>query len=185
MADWKTDLKKAYRSSAKWAVRDSNKTYDKTISDTGRDALSRGLGRSSFTTQTLANLETDKNEAGNRIKSEFEKAFLDAANQRELEEKKLALEQQKLDFQMAMSGGGGGGYGGSNGSRNNNNNNNNNNNSNYDPTGMFARNLGYNIGTWFLNGANNVANGTLTPVASTPYGNRDRNNFAFSGDIKR
>lgn len=124
MADWKKELQDAYRSSAKWAVKDSNKTFDKTISDTGRDALTRGLGRSSYTTQTLANLQTDKNEAGNRIKSEFELEFLKAKQQRELEEEQRELERQKLeeekrqfDLQMEMNaaasaGGGGGGRGG-------------------------------------------------------------------------
>lgn len=111
MADWKTDLKKAYRSSAKWAVKDSNKTFDKTISDTGRDALTRGLGRSSYTTQTLANLETDKNEAGNRIRSEFELEFQKALQQREMEEARLAEEKRQFDLQMAASAGGGGGGG--------------------------------------------------------------------------
>ena len=112
MADWRKDLEKAYQKGAKWAVKDSNKTYDKTISDTGRDALTRGLGRSSYTTQTLANLQTDKNEAGNRIRSEFELEYLKELQQRELEEEKLAEQKRQFDLQMAMSGGGGGGGGG-------------------------------------------------------------------------
>ena len=122
MADWRKDLEKAYQKGANWAVKDSNKTFDKTISDTGRDALTRGLGRSSYTTQTLANLQTDKNEAGNRIKSEFELEFLKAKQQRELEEEQRELERQKLeeekrqfDLQMAANAaatGGGGGYSG-------------------------------------------------------------------------
>lgn len=118
MADWKTDLQKAYRSSAKWAVKDSNKTFDKTISDTGRDALTRGLGRSSYTTQTLANLQTDKNEAGNRIRSEFELEYLKELQQRELEEAKLAEQKRQFDLQMAASAGGGGGGRGGRGGNN-------------------------------------------------------------------
>lgn len=120
MADWRKDLEKAYQKGAKWAVKDSNKTFDKTISDTGRDALTRGLGRSSYTTQTLANLQTDKNEAGNRIRSEFELEYLKELQQRELEEAKLAEQKRQFDLQMAMSGAGGGGGGGRGGRGGNN-----------------------------------------------------------------
>lgn len=184
MADWKTDLQKAYRSSAKWAVKDSNKTFDKTISDTGRDALTRGLGRSSYTTQTLANLQTDKNEAGNRIRSEFELEYLKELQQRELEEEKLAEQKRQFDLQMGLTGGGGGGgYGGRGGS--NGGNGNPGNNSDYDPTGMFTRNAGYNIGSWFLNGVNNVGNNVPKPVAGTPFGNINNHDIRFSGDTRR
>lgn len=139
--NWKKELQDAYRQSAKWAVKDSNKTFDKTISDTSMDALSRGMGRSSYTTQTLANLRTDKGEAGNRINSDFEFEYQKALRQRENEEEqrklererleqeakqeaeRLKLEQQKLDEQRrqfdaqmaasaAASAGGGGGYSG-------------------------------------------------------------------------
>ena len=124
MADWRKDLEKAYQKGANWAVKDSNKTFDKTISDTGRDALSRGLGRSSYTTQTLANLQTDKNEAGNRIRSEFELEYLKELQQRELEEEKLAEQKRQFDLQMAASAGGGGGGSSRNPGNNNPGNNN-------------------------------------------------------------
>lgn len=96
-SNWKKELQDAYRQSAKWAVKDSNKTFDKTISDTSMDALSRGMGRSSHTTQTLANLRTDKGEAGNRINSEFEFEFQKALRQRENEEEQRKLERERLE----------------------------------------------------------------------------------------
>lgn len=125
MADWKKELKDAYDKSAAEKVNESNQSFRKEMAQANANALSKGMGRSSYAAQTVANLGTDMEEAGNRIRTDFDLEYLKALQQREMEEAQLELERQKLaeqkrqfDLQMSASaaGGGGGGYGGYSGS---------------------------------------------------------------------
>ena len=51
-------------------IKKSNEDYDNAISETDRQAQSRGMGRSSYNNQTMANLRDKKVEAANDIRSE-------------------------------------------------------------------------------------------------------------------
>lgn len=132
MADWKTELKDAYDKSADEKVKESDAAYQKKIAQVLGDALSRGLGRSSYATATQANLMDDMSEAGNQIRTDFRLEYLKALQQREQEETQMELEKERLaeqkrqfDLKLALEkeaaaaasyGSGGGGYGRSSGS---------------------------------------------------------------------
>ena len=115
MADWKTDLKKAYDESANEKVKESDAAYKKKSAQVLGDALSRGLGRSSYLTATQANLMDDMNEAGNQIRTDFRLEYLKMLQQREMEEAQLA--EQRREFDLRYGGLGDGGYGGGYGGR--------------------------------------------------------------------
>lgn len=126
MADWKKELKGAYDKSAAEKVNESNQSFRKEMAQAMASGIAKGMGRSSYAAQTVANLETDMEEAGNRIRTDFSLEYLKALREREMQEQQLELERQKLaeqkrqfDLQMsanAAGGGyGGGGYGGNRG----------------------------------------------------------------------
>ena len=71
MADWREELKNAYDKSADEKVKQSDAVYQKKMAQVLGDALSRGLGRSSYAAATQANLLNDMNEAGNQIRTDF------------------------------------------------------------------------------------------------------------------
>lgn len=130
MADWKTELKDAYDKSADEKVKESDAVYQKKMAQVLGDALSRGLGRSSYATATQANLMDDMSEAGNQIRTDFRLEYLKALQQREQEETQMELEKERLaeqkrqfDLKLALekeaaaaASYGSGGYGRSSGS---------------------------------------------------------------------
>ena len=113
MADWREELKNAYDKSADEKVKQSDAVYQKKMAQVLGDALSRGLGRSSYAAATQANLLNDMNEAGNQIRTHFRLEYLKALQQRELEDAQLAENRRQFDLKLAASAGDGGGYGGS------------------------------------------------------------------------
>lgn len=112
MADWREELKNAYDKSADEKVKQSDAVYQKKMAQVLGDALSRGLGRSSYAAATQANLLNDMNEAGNQIRTDFRLEYLKALQQRELEDAQLAENRRQFDLKLAASAGDGGGYGG-------------------------------------------------------------------------
>lgn len=84
----------------------SDKSYDKTISQTDNAMLNRGMQRSSYSQQVLANLAKEKIEAAGDIESEKIAAYNTGVNQLEQQEreqqnweKNYALQQESLQHQ--------------------------------------------------------------------------------------
>lgn len=101
MADWREELKNAYDKSADEKVKQSDAVYQKKMAQVLGDALSRGLGRSSYAAATQANLLNDMNEAGNQIRTDFRLEYLKALQQRELEDAQLAENRRQFDLKLA------------------------------------------------------------------------------------
>ena len=88
----------------------SNQSYDRSISQTDNAMLSRGMQRSSYSQQVLANMAKQKIEAAGDIESEKIAAYNTGVNQLEQQEreqqnweKNYALQQENLAQQKADS----------------------------------------------------------------------------------
>lgn len=88
----------------------SDEAYDKAFSQQDRHALSRGMQRSSYNAQTLANLQNQKVEAANDIESEKIADYENRLNEMERQEKadeqwerQFAEGQRQFEEQMAFS----------------------------------------------------------------------------------
>jgi hypothetical protein len=88
----------------------SNQSYDRSISQTDNAMLSRGMQRSSYSQQVLANMAKQKIEAAGDIESEKIAAYNTGVNQLEQQEreqqnweKNYALQQESLAQQRADS----------------------------------------------------------------------------------
>ena len=88
----------------------SNKSYDKSISQTDNAMLGRGMQRSSYAQQVLANMAKEKIQAAGDIESEKIAAYNTGVNQLEQQEreqqnweKNYALQQESLAQQKAES----------------------------------------------------------------------------------
>lgn len=88
----------------------SDKSYDRSISQTDNAMLSRGMQRSSYSQQVLANMAKQKIEAAGDIESEKIAAYNTGVNQLEQQEreqqnweKNYALQQESLAQQKAES----------------------------------------------------------------------------------
>ena len=99
----KSKLYKAYMNEANKQIKQSDKAYDQTISQANANALSRGMGRSSYALQTSANLENQKLEAGNQIKSDAKDAFIKAWLAYEQQQQALQLQRDQFEWQKQQA----------------------------------------------------------------------------------
>ena len=109
----KSKLYRAYMNEADKQIKASNESYDQTISSANRNALNRGMGRSSYALQTAANLEEDKLNAANDIKTGMQDAFIKAWLAYKQQQEQLQLQRDQFEWQKqqaaaAAAGGGGG-----------------------------------------------------------------------------
>ena len=93
---WKEQLRSAYDTSARRQIEASDRSYDQAISNADRQALSRGMQRSSYNNATLAKLDSDKTKAQNDIRENTEAAY----NQAVLQQQNV---QDQLDFQREQA----------------------------------------------------------------------------------
>ena len=88
-------------------IRESDKSYDQAIAEADRQALSRGMQRSSYNNQTLANLANQKIEAQNNIRAgqiaEYQKGIGDLEQQEEEKRRweiQQAFNERQFDYQQ-------------------------------------------------------------------------------------
>ena len=96
--DARTRLWQSFNTTYNDAIKQSNKAYQQNYVDADLQAQSRGMGRSSYNNQTLANINTEKANAANRLNSEKIAAYQQALNSLEQQEQ----EQANWEAQMAM-----------------------------------------------------------------------------------
>ena len=78
---------------------DSNKAYDKSISAAGRAAQQRGMGRSSYAVQTMANLGNEKATAADRINQELIADYQNRLTSLEQQEREEAFQREQFEYQ--------------------------------------------------------------------------------------
>ena len=88
--DARTRLWQSYNTTYNAKIRDSDKAYDRNISEADNAALARGMGRSSYALQTRANIGQEKINAQNNINSEKIAAYQQALNNLEDKEREQA-----------------------------------------------------------------------------------------------
>ena len=92
---WKKDLRKAYDVEQKNQIKASNKSFDQAKVNADTQATSRGMGRSSYLTQTMANLDKSKSEAQNTIRDNISAAYLQAVQQQQNVIDQLTFQQEQ------------------------------------------------------------------------------------------
>ena len=93
---WKEDLRAAYDTSARRQIEESDKAYNQAKANADRQALSRGMQRSSYNNATLANLDSDKVRAQNVIRENTDAAY----NQAVLNQQNV---KDQLDWQKEQA----------------------------------------------------------------------------------
>ena len=88
--DARTRLWQSYNTTYNSKIRDSDRAYDRNISEADNAALARGMGRSSYALQTRANIGQEKINAQNNINSEKIAAYQQALNNLEDKEREQA-----------------------------------------------------------------------------------------------
>ena len=78
---------------------DSNKAYDQNIAAAGRAAQQRGMGRSSYALQTMANLGTEKATAADRINRELIADYQGRLSDLEAQERQEAFQREQFEYQ--------------------------------------------------------------------------------------
>lgn len=78
---------------------ESDKAYDKSISQQNNAMMARGMGRSSYAAQVSANMYNDKNQARNRIGEALIADYQNRIGQIEAQEKEDERWQQQFDYQ--------------------------------------------------------------------------------------
>lgn len=106
---------------------ESARTYARNYAQADTNALSRGMGRSSYAMQTLANINKEKADAASSIWDRQSEDIMKYASslqqfmkEYELKQRELDLQQQQLNLQKSAAGGGGGRRGTGNGNGNGN-----------------------------------------------------------------
>lgn len=98
--DSKTRLWQSLENSYDQQRRQSNESFDKAISQTDRQLLSRGMQRSSYAGQTLANLQNQKVEAENQITGNQIADFQNRLNTLEQQEKEDERWERQWAYQQ-------------------------------------------------------------------------------------
>lgn len=88
------DLEQSYGNQ----VDESNKSFANAYSEADRQLLSRGMQRSSYGAQTLANVDKSKIEAQNKILGERNAAY--ASGLRQIEQEEEAQRQWQLQYEL-------------------------------------------------------------------------------------
>ena len=83
-------------------IRNSDKSYDQAYSQADRQALSRGMQRSSYNNQTLANLSNQKIEAQNDIRAAQIADYQNRINDIEAQERQEAFQREQFEYQKAQ-----------------------------------------------------------------------------------
>lgn len=78
---------------------DSNKAYDQNIAAADRAAQQRGMGRSSYNLQTMANLGKEKATAADRINSELIADYQNRLSDLEAQERQEAFQREQFEYQ--------------------------------------------------------------------------------------
>lgn len=83
-------------------IKESNKSYDKAISQNDNAMLARGMGRSSYANQTRANLYDDKLNAENNIRSAWIADYQSRIGELEQQEKEEEWRQKEFDYKVSQ-----------------------------------------------------------------------------------
>lgn len=78
---------------------DSNKAFDQSISAADRAAQQRGMGRSSYNLQTMANLGQEKATAADRINKELIADYQSRLSDLEAQERQEAFQREQFEYQ--------------------------------------------------------------------------------------
>lgn len=78
---------------------DSNKAYDQNIAAADRAAQQRGMGRSSYNLQTMANLGKEKATAADRINQELIADYQNRLSDLEAQERQEAFQREQFEYQ--------------------------------------------------------------------------------------
>ena len=98
---WKQQIYDYYRNSANQSVKESDKQYGQAIANSENAALARGMGRSSYALATSANLENQKTQAANQIRTNAEnEANMAILNQQNVVDQ-LAFQQAQAAQEQA------------------------------------------------------------------------------------
>ena len=95
--DAATRLWQSLKSTYGDAINESNKAYQQNYVNADLQAQSRGMGRSSYNNQTLANINTEKANAANRLNSEMIAAYQQGLNALEQQQQEQANWQAQFD----------------------------------------------------------------------------------------
>ena len=99
---WKKDLRAAYDTMAKSQIKQSNESYTQALANEDVQALSRGMGRSSYTLANRANLQNKKVEAQNEIRAAIDAQYAQAVQQREDVLWQQQFQQAQFEAQQAQ-----------------------------------------------------------------------------------
>jgi hypothetical protein len=95
--DARTRLWQSFDTTYNDAIRDSNRQYEQNYAQADLQAQSRGMGRSSYNNQTLANINTEKANAATRLNEQKIAAYQQALNNLEQQEQQQANWQAQMD----------------------------------------------------------------------------------------
>jgi len=97
--DARTRLYQSLQTSYGQQIDQSNKGYDQAIAQTDRNMIGRGMQRSSYLVQTMANMQNQKQEAANQIRSNMIADYQSRLNTIEQQEK----EDERWERQFAAN----------------------------------------------------------------------------------
>ena len=97
--DSKTRLWQSLSTTYGQRTEDSNKAYDQSIAAADRAAQQRGMGRSSYNLQTMANLGQEKATAADRINRELIADYQNRLGDLEAQERQEAFQREQFEFQ--------------------------------------------------------------------------------------
>lgn len=97
--DSRTRLWQSLKTNYDAQVEESNKAYDQNYSQAETAALKRGMGRSSYNLQTLANISTEKAKAANRLGENLIASYQSGLNTLEQQEKEDERWNQQFAYQ--------------------------------------------------------------------------------------
>ena len=99
---WKKDLRAAYDTMAKSQIKQSNKAFTQALANEDTQALSRGMGRSSYTLANRANIQKEKVQAQNDIRAAIDAQYAQAVQQREDTLWQQQFQQAQFEAQQAQ-----------------------------------------------------------------------------------
>lgn len=97
--DSKTRLWQSLSTTYGQRTEDSNKAYDQNIAAADRAAQQRGMGRSSYNLQTMANLGQEKATAADRINRELIADYQNRLSDLEAQERQEAFQREQFEYQ--------------------------------------------------------------------------------------
>lgn len=97
--DSKTRLWQSLSTTYGQRVDDSNKAYDQNIAAADRAAQQRGMGRSSYNLQTMANIGKEKATAADRIGRELIADYQNRLSDLEAQERQEAFQREQFEYQ--------------------------------------------------------------------------------------